>query len=349
MSSSQRTSNYSDDDENTTVPVSTIEMNLRRRASSISTNPDGTTSQYPSTSKAFRRIPSLAGSIVSFQSGVTFADDNATTSSNSSASLLWSLGNLAVSSLVFVIGFCYKELLLPDTQPLLERSHPHQVLASGESILDLGLSYPVVSPASVPSKFLHKTCVYLPVLLLVLFHWAKPSTSWNCTMSSLSGMLAGVGICECVTHCIKHYVQRRRPNFYTLCGWVDGACQGPTRKVVESQLSFPSGHSSIGWFGMTFLAFVLLGKLRMTYMQSSWGSVWKPWAVWLICGVHFGWATYVATSRIADYWHHASDVVAGTLLGIACATLAYHTYFPHVLSVNAGVSFAELRATRKNR
>jgi hypothetical protein len=37
----------------------------------------------------------------------------------------------------------------------------------------------------------------------------------------------------------------------------------------------------------------------------------------------WGWATFVGVSRIVDHWHHPSDVVAGCILGSACATLCF--------------------------
>lgn len=183
----------------------------------------------------------------------------------------------------------------------------------------------------------------MPLIFLCLVYFRK---SWNCVLASASGLLTAIGICEVCTHVAKYYVMRRRPNFYSLCGWDSAvaACTAAPKKILESQLSFPSGHSSMSWCGMTFVVLILVGKLRLSESR-HWER--KRWILWLIVLVPWSWAGYVATSRIADYWHHASDVIAGILLGVLCAILSYHTVFPHILSLDAGVSFAELNL-RKN-
>nr|VWO95052.1 Bifunctional diacylglycerol diphosphate phosphatase/phosphatidate phosphatase [Ganoderma boninense] len=42
-----------------------------------------------------------------------------------------------------------------------------------------------------------------------------------------------------------------------------------------------------------------------------------------------GFATWVAVSRMEDYRHHKEDVIVGSLLGIACATICYLIYWPN--------------------
>ncbi len=47
----------------------------------------------------------------------------------------------------------------------------------------------------------------------------------------------------------------------------------------------------------------------------------------VICLVPAALATYVACTRILDYWHHYTDVVTGSLLGMGCAAVAFWLYF----------------------
>ncbi len=40
-------------------------------------------------------------------------------------------------------------------------------------------------------------------------------------------------------------------------------CRGNKRQINDARMSFPSGHSSIGWYTMTFLILYLQARLRM--------------------------------------------------------------------------------------
>ena len=40
-----------------------------------------------------------------------------------------------------------------------------------------------------------------------------------------------------------------------------------------------------------------------------------------------GVATYVACTRVRDYWHHYSDILGGALIGIGCSFLTFLIYF----------------------
>jgi len=97
---------------------------------------------------------------------------------------------------------------------------------------------------------------------------------------------------------------------------------------------------------MTFLVLVLLGNI-LPWASRGKCVAWRQWLVWGACLGPWSWAAYVATSRIVDNWHHPSDVIAGTFIGIACAVISYHSVFPHVMSSNVGVSFVDLVERKK--
>jgi site-specific recombinase len=40
---------------------------------------------------------------------------------------------------------------------------------------------------------------------------------------------------------------------------------------------------------------------------------------------------WVGTTRIIDYWHHPSDVIAGLCLGFLMGNVGYHVHFPNPL------------------
>jgi len=81
-------------------------------------------------------------------------------------------------------------------------------------------------------------------------------------------------------------------------------------------LSFPSGHSSISFAGNALLALFLRHALGVPQ------GVFHTLSA-VAAGAPLGLATWVACTRIRDRFHNVVDVVCGSLLGIACAQLAW--------------------------
>jgi membrane-associated phospholipid phosphatase len=132
-----------------------------------------------------------------------------------------------------------------------------------------------------------------------------------------------IGLSEGTTQLLKLAIQRRRPNFYELCGFDKELlkCTASLNHLREANFSFPSGHSSLACCAMTFLAWYFLGKSKGRRFL-AFASAVIPW----------GWAILVAASRLVDKWHHFTDVVAGLGLGFVTCTIAYHTWYPPVWS-----------------
>ncbi|XP_050177290.1 phospholipid phosphatase 2 isoform X2 [Myiozetetes cayanensis] len=78
--------------------------------------------------------------------------------------------------------------------------------------------------------------------------------------------LFGGAISQSLTDLAKYMIGRLRPNFLAVCNpdWskvncsiyvqLENVCQGDSRNITESRLSFYSGHSSFGMYCMMFLA-----------------------------------------------------------------------------------------------
>lgn len=130
---------------------------------------------------------------------------------------------------------------------------------------------------------------------------------------------------------IKYSAGRLRPNFYEICQPVmsDGTdcshaanqglyivnytCSNPDiteRLLKEFRLSFPSGHSSISFYAMTYLALYIHGRWNFCKILK--------FIVEFLCILL---AVSVAVSRVSDYWHFWSDACAGSFFGIISAGL----------------------------
>ncbi|KAF5734537.1 lipid phosphate phosphatase 2-like isoform X1 [Tripterygium wilfordii] len=142
---------------------------------------------------------------------------------------------------------------------------------------------------------------------------------------ALLGILYSVLITGVITDAIKDAVGRPRPNFFWRC-FPDGngvfdeisgnvACYGDPAIIKEGYKSFPSGHTSWSFAGLTFLAWYIAGKIKAFDRR---GHVAKLCIVLLPILA----AVLVGVSRVDDYWHHWTDVFAGALIG-----WAPHAYF----------------------
>ncbi|XP_030371857.1 putative phosphatidate phosphatase [Scaptodrosophila lebanonensis] len=136
------------------------------------------------------------------------------------------------------------------------------------------------------------------------------------------------------TELAKQVVSRLRPHFYTAClprlhdgsscADVENAdvyvehfyCSNrnlSTRQLRELHVSFPSAHSSLSFYSMCLLAFYLhsvwqgRGGVRVLRHILQFGLLMAAW--------------YISLSRVADYWHHWSDVLAGAILGVVYALI----------------------------
>ncbi|XP_026848170.1 putative phosphatidate phosphatase [Drosophila persimilis] len=131
----------------------------------------------------------------------------------------------------------------------------------------------------------------------------------------------------------KYTIGRLRPHFLAVCQpqltdrtlcsdpanlhrYVENyecAAEGYTvADVRQSRLSFPSGHSSIVFYSMVYVALYLQRKL--TWRSSKLSRHFLQFVVIML-------AWYTALSRVMDYWHHWSDVLSGSLIGVAGALI----------------------------
>jgi phosphatidate phosphatase len=135
-----------------------------------------------------------------------------------------------------------------------------------------------------------------------------------------------------ITEVGKHTIGRLRPHFFDVCRPVweqldcyssvdgvqvanyvqyrEGLCTGNPKLVREARLSFPSGHTSFTTYSMAFIIIYLEARLtlqRTRFIKS------------IIQLTAFIAAWHTAMSRVSDFKHHYTDVMAGAAIGLSVA------------------------------
>lgn len=133
--------------------------------------------------------------------------------------------------------------------------------------------------------------------------------------------LFGAAVTMALTDVGKYTTGRLRPHFLSVCQPNQLALQNCTSSVYiediictrksdwklhNARLSFPSGHASIAVYTATFLVLYLQKRVTWKFTRLA-----KPClqVMLALTGI------FVALSRISDYMHHWSDVLAGAILG----------------------------------
>ncbi|KAJ6642774.1 putative phosphatidate phosphatase [Pseudolycoriella hygida] len=143
----------------------------------------------------------------------------------------------------------------------------------------------------------------------------------------------GAAASQLTTDIAKYSIGRLRPHFFDVCQpqMMDGTncsdainfgryienftCLGigsNTRMLKEMRLSFPSGHASWSAYTMIYCAIYL--QARMTWRGSK---LLKHFIQFILILITW----YTCMTRISDYKHHWSDVLAGATLGTFCALI----------------------------
>ncbi|THC87393.1 hypothetical protein EYZ11_013161 [Aspergillus tanneri] len=148
------------------------------------------------------------------------------------------------------------------------------------------------------------------------------------------GLLLAQGLAFIITQALKNACGKPRPDIIDRCQPRPGSadptpyglsnssiCTGDPAIIKDGFRSWPSGHSSSSFAGLFYLSLWIAGKL---HFLDNRGEVWKALIVIIPCLA----ATLIAVSRIMDARHHPFDVITGSLLGVVCAYISYHQYFP---------------------
>ena len=100
-------------------------------------------------------------------------------------------------------------------------------------------------------------------------------------------------------------------------------CTGDQEKIQNALESFPSGHAEVAFAGLGYLAIYLFCHLRIPSLKRTTVSNWKL----LLVIAPLLLATYLSSTLVLGYHHHACDVCFGALIGWVMAFLGYQMVF----------------------
>ena len=258
------------------------------------------------------------------------------------------------------------------------RKIPYQITKAGDVLLDLTLAndYIAKEDATFPSSKLMFISLWMPLSTFICLGLFCPPTiaprggginnnnnhRSNRSTNSLASIHAGtctlltaIGISEFITQILKYYVGRLRPNFYSMCNFNTATltCTNTNIHLIyESRLSFPSGHASLSFCGAGCLVLYFIGRFgylrnnRHYYSQEE--GKCKSKFIFLLSFTPLLLSTYCATSRLVDNWHHPSDILAGMVIGLVCAGISYHIWYPPVTSYYSGIPLSILTLSSSN-
>ncbi|KAJ1950004.1 hypothetical protein FBU59_000882, partial [Linderina macrospora] len=189
---------------------------------------------------------------------------------------------------------------------------------------------------------------YAAVLLCFVFPLAVILAWTGLLRRSFHDMNAGVlGLCLAlvlnmmITNTVKNLAGRHRPDFIDRCD-IDKAAaptmepvigllnstvcrQTDTAILYDGMRSFPSGHTSFSFAGLTYLALWLAGHLNV---GDGRGRAYKAFVVMVPELV----AMLIGVSRTKDYRHHWQDVLSGAILGVVMGWASYRHYYPSIMT-----------------
>ncbi|KAK6315605.1 hypothetical protein J4Q44_G00131290 [Coregonus suidteri] len=189
------------------------------------------------------------------------------------------------------------------------------------------ISYQLLGGVMIPVTVL--TMVFGECLSVYLKHIKSKSSFSNMYVASvykaIGTFVFGAAMSQSLTDIAKYSIGRLRPHFLDVCkpDWKlinctagayieDFTCTGDTHMVNEARLSFYSGHSSFSMYCMLFLALYIQARL-----QAEWARLLRPTLQFFAIAA----SVYTGLSRVSDYKHHWSDVLAGLIQGALMAIL----------------------------
>jgi diacylglycerol diphosphate phosphatase / phosphatidate phosphatase len=198
---------------------------------------------------------------------------------------------------------------LPDNDPMM--SYPlRNSLSGGEIVPPWALAIVIVLPL---------------IFFLPLQHFRR---SAHDLFATLFGWAESVVLALFVTEMLKRAAGRYRPDFDARLA------SGDQTLIVEGEQSFPSGHSSLSFAVMSYVAMWSAANLGVFHRHGGGGELWKA----VISLAPLSIAFFVAISRTIDNHHNFSDVLAGGVIGAAFGVYCWLLNYPMLSSKQSAVA-----------
>lgn len=203
------------------------------------------------------------------------------------------------------------------------------------SLTDTAIQHTYAVHERVPTWLLGVLAVLIPALIIIGFSLAISRSVWD-LHNGLLGFVLANALTLTITTLVKVTVGRPRPDLIDRCQPLPGSHNAQPYGLVTDLIcsvgidnktlrdgfrSFPSGHASTSFAGLTYLSLYLAAKLHLFDRRGHAVTAW-------LCITPLMAATLIAVSRTMDYRHHATDVIAGALLGLTIAYWSYKLYYP---------------------
>ena len=139
--------------------------------------------------------------------------------------------------------------------------------------------------------------VIVPLFLVLGYFWVRYGGERG--RAQARALLVSITSTQIFVHLVKYLVARPRPAL----GLID-----------ESGFSFPSGHAAIAVAFWGLACLFLYQKIRKPFYK----FIFIVLSVMIVAGI--------GLSRLYFVVHYPSDVIAGYLFGLACASASYFYY-----------------------
>ncbi|KAI8355763.1 phosphatidic acid phosphatase type 2/haloperoxidase, partial [Mortierella sp. GBAus27b] len=209
------------------------------------------------------------------------------------------------------------------------------------SVENRAIMYPYEEKETIKMWALILIAVVFPVVMILLVGLGLRKSPYD-FHNGVLGLMVSILITTIFTQVIKVTVGKHRPDFLARCVprlnglqlvldpplrlWTIDVCTQTDRHILKDGFrSFPSGHSSTAFAGLTYISLWMGGKIHIFDRRG-----YSPKAVILLVPLLA--ALLVAISRVQDYRHAAIDVTWGAIIGILTATFAYLQYYPTLTS-----------------